>query len=99
MNAGFEQKFLGRGISYYARCDVDYYKNEDVVVIGSGNCACYAAEYLSKFANKVTMVHHYDHLRAVTILKEKINKTQMLIFYGIHKSLKFLALIKLRKPK
>ncbi len=73
LDAGFESKFLGRGISYYARCDVDYYTGKDVIVIGGGNCACYAAEYLSRFVNKVTMVHHYDHLRAVNILKEKIN--------------------------
>jgi len=72
LEAGFESKFLGRGISYYARCDVDYYGGEDVVVIGGGNCACYAADHLSKFVNKVYIIHHYDHIRAVKSLKESI---------------------------
>lgn len=74
LNAGFESKFLGRGVSYYARCDVDYYTGKDVAVIGGGNCACYAAEYLAKFVNKVYMIHQHDHIRAVKKLKNRIEQ-------------------------
>ncbi|MDA1352868.1 MAG: FAD-dependent oxidoreductase [bacterium] len=72
LEAGWEAKFLGRGISYYARCDVDYYRNEDVMVIGGGNCACYAADYLANFVNQVYLVHSSNQLRAVKTIKEKI---------------------------
>ena len=72
LNADFENRFLGFGVSYYAKSDPNAYKNKNVVVIGGGNCACYAADYLSDFANHVYMVHTFDQLRAVKKLKQKI---------------------------
>ena len=72
LKTNFTKRFLGRGISYYAQGDVDTYKNEDVVVIGGGNCACYAADYLSKRVNKVTLIHKSNTLKAVESLKESI---------------------------
>ncbi len=74
LRAAFEQKFIGRGISYYAQGDMESYRDQDVVVIGGGNCACYAAEYLAQVVNKVTIVHQHDYLRAVDSLKTKIEK-------------------------
>jgi thioredoxin reductase (NADPH) len=72
LNAPFESQFMGHGISYYAQADPSYYKDKNAVVIGGGNCACYAADYLSGFVQHVYMVHHYDQLRAVKKLKQKI---------------------------
>jgi thioredoxin reductase (NADPH) len=68
----FEKRFLGRGISYYAQCDGEAYRDKDVVVIGGGNCACYAAEYLAKTVNKLTLIHRSDYINAVSNLREKI---------------------------
>ncbi len=67
-----ERKFLGRGISYYAQCDVDYYKGKDVAVLGGGNCACYAADYLADHVNKLYLIHRSDQIKAVKSLKEKV---------------------------
>jgi thioredoxin reductase (NADPH) len=74
LNADFEQRFLGFGISYYAQSDPSAYKDKNVVVIGGGNCACYAADYLSNYTSHVYMVHTYDQLRAVKKLKQKIEQ-------------------------
>jgi thioredoxin reductase (NADPH) len=72
LNADFETRFLGHGVSYYAQSDPSIYANKNVVVIGGGNCACYAADYLAGYVNHVYMVHNYDQLRAVKKLKQKI---------------------------
>lgn len=72
LGSEFEKKFLGRGISYYAQGDVSSYKGKDVAVIGGGNCACYAADYLSQFVNHLFLIHRSDSLKAVLSLKEKV---------------------------
>jgi thioredoxin reductase (NADPH) len=72
LGASFESKFLGRGISYYAQGDASFYKGKDVAVIGGGNCACYAAEYLSQYVNNLYLIHQSDDIKAVKSLKEKI---------------------------
>lgn len=72
LEADFEKSFLGRGVSYYAQCDIDMYRDADVAVIGGGNCACYAAEFLSKHVNKLYLIHKSDHVKAVQKLREKI---------------------------
>ena len=72
LNTEFEKNFLGRGISYYAQSDIDTYKNEEVAVIGGGNCACYAANYLAKHVKQLYLIHQSDHLKAVKSLKEKV---------------------------
>jgi len=68
----FEKQFLGRGVSYYAQSDVESYKGKEVAVIGGGNCACYAADYLSQFVKKLYLIHQSDYIKAVRNLKEKI---------------------------
>lgn len=68
----FETAFLGRGISYYAQGDAAFYADKDVAVIGGGNCACYAADYLSGFVRHLYLIHHSDTVKAVKTLKEKI---------------------------
>lgn len=72
LGAGFERQFLGRGISYFAQGDASAYRGKDVAVIGGGNCACYAAEYLSEFVNHLYMVHRSDTLKSVKTLRSKI---------------------------
>ena len=88
----FERKFLGRGISYYAQGDWERYQGKEVAVIGGGNCACYAAEYLADIASNLYLVHRSDQLKAVKNLREKIFKhpkiniiwnTQLVDVFGV----------------
>ena len=64
--AGFENedKFKGRGVSFCATCDAMFYKDKEVYVIGGGFAACEEAEYLTKFALKVTMIIRRDEFSA-----------------------------------
>ncbi|MFC1616841.1 NAD(P)/FAD-dependent oxidoreductase [Candidatus Margulisiibacteriota bacterium] len=65
-------KFLGRGLSYCAPCDAPLYKDKNIAIIGSGNCACYAADLLSQYAKKIYMVHTSSTIKAVKSLKKTI---------------------------
>lgn len=67
-----EQKYKGRGVHTCATCDGFFYKNKEVLVIGGGDSACEDALTLSKFANKVTIVHRRDALRASMIMQDRV---------------------------
>lgn len=67
-----EKEFNGKGVTYCANCDAPFYKNKDVAVIGGGNSALDAAEYLSKIANKVYLVHRREEFRAFESLIEEV---------------------------
>lgn len=72
-----EDKFLGRGVSYCATCDGNFYKGKDVAVVGGGNTAIDDALYLSDIANKVYLIHRREEFRAdqklIDLLKNKTN--------------------------
>ena len=59
-----EENFKGKGISYCATCDGDFFTGKKIVVIGGGNSALEEAVSLTKYATKVTIVHQFDHFQA-----------------------------------
>ncbi len=66
-----EKELTGKGVSYCATCDAPFYRNQHVAVVGGGNTAVQEASHLTKFADKVTLIHRRDELRATKILQEK----------------------------
>lgn len=59
-----EEDFKGRGISYCATCDGDFFQDKEIVVVGGGNSALEEAVALTKYASKVTILHEFDHFQA-----------------------------------
>ena len=59
-----EDQFKGKGISYCATCDGDFFQDKEIVVVGGGNSALEEAVSLTKYASKVTIVHQFDHFQA-----------------------------------
>lgn len=68
-----EDTFIGRGVSYCATCDGFFFKNKDVLVIGGGDSALQEGIFLTKYANRVRIVHRRDHLRAGELLQTRAN--------------------------
>ncbi len=59
-----EEDFKGKGISYCATCDGDFFTGKEVIVVGGGNSALEEAVALTQYAEKVTIVHQFDHFQA-----------------------------------
>ena len=75
-----EKEFVGRGVSYCAVCDGAFYKNKIVAVVGGGNAAVEEAMYLTKFADKVYVIHRRDALRADKIVQDRAFKNEKIEF-------------------
>jgi thioredoxin reductase (NADPH) len=67
-----EKELKGKGISYCATCDAKYFDGGEVVVIGGGNSAVEESDYITRFAEKLTMVHQFDKLTANKQAQDKV---------------------------
>jgi thioredoxin reductase (NADPH) len=71
LNVPGEEKFLGKGVSFCAVCDAPFFKGKSVAVIGGGNSAVDEAIYLTKFAERVTIIHRRDALKADKVIQDR----------------------------
>lgn len=67
-----EERFSGRGVSYCGTCDGPFYRGMDVVVSGGGNSAVTEAIFISRFVERITIIHRRDELRADKILQREV---------------------------
>jgi len=83
LNLPNEVELIGKGVSYCATCDGNFYKGKDVAVIGGGNTALEDALYLSNICNKVYLVHRRDTFRGEDkYIKEIEEKDNIEVIYN-----------------
>lgn len=69
-----EEEFLGKGVSYCAICDGNFYRNMPVAVIGGGNSALEESLYLARIASKVHLIHRRDSFRGEKVFVDKLQQ-------------------------
>jgi thioredoxin reductase (NADPH) len=84
-----ELEFKGQGISYCATCDAKYFVDKEVVVIGGGNSAIEEADFIAKFASKITIVHQFNKLQANKTAQEKAFANPKISFLLEHEPREF----------
>lgn len=84
-----EDEFKGKGISYCATCDGDFFQDKEIIVVGGGNSALEEAVSLTKYASKVTIVHQFDHFQAFEHYVEEAKKNPKINFIMESKIIEF----------
>lgn len=97
--AAEEEDFKGKGISYCATCDGDFFQDKEIVVLGGGNSALEEAVSLTKYASKVTIVHQFDNFQAFEHYVSEAKNNPKISFIMESKIIEFSGDEKLRKIK
>ncbi|MGH7664716.1 MAG: thioredoxin-disulfide reductase [Gemmatimonadaceae bacterium] len=72
LNVPGELEYAGKGVSYCAICDGAFFKEQTIAVVGGGDAATEEADFLTRYARKVYLIHRRDHLRASKILQKRL---------------------------
>jgi len=80
LGAPGEETLKGKGISYCATCDGDFFTDKEIMVVGGGNSALEEAVSLTKYASKVTVVHQFDHFQAFEYAIEEARSNPKISF-------------------
>lgn len=67
-----ELEYAGRGVSYCAVCDGAFFEGETIAVVGGGDAACEEADFLTRYAERVYLIHRRDTLRAQKVIQERV---------------------------
>lgn len=94
-----ENEFKGKGISYCATCDGDFFQDKEIIVVGGGNSALEEAVSLTKYASKVTIIHQFDHFQALEHYVDEAKKNDKINFIMESKIIEFIGSEKLESVK
>ena len=86
-----EEELSGRGVSYCATCDAAFFRNSQTIIVGGGDSAMEEAIFLSKFADKVSVVHRRNEFRASKIMLERARAQSNIEFLTPYRVREFVA--------
>lgn len=94
-----EKEKIGRGVSSCAPCDAAFYRGKNVIVVGGGDSAMEEADVLTKFAQKVTIIHRKDTFRASQIMQKRIFENPKITVVWNSEIVEILGDLKVEKVK